>query len=109
MMLILTRRLPANLDTSVQFTLRLTAEERTHSRHRFPTHEGTLVQLHLPRGTVLFEGDLLQPEAEEITVRVVAKPEPVCVITAPQPLDLLRAAYHLGNRHVLLETYPRPS
>jgi urease accessory protein len=33
----------------------------------------------------------------------VAKPEPVLTATAQNPLDLLRAAYHLGNRHIPLE------
>jgi urease accessory protein len=38
-------------------------------------------------------------------VRVVALPQPVLLVRAPggDPLALLRAAYHLGNRHVQLE------
>ena len=38
---------------------------------------------------------------------VISKPQPVMVVHAcPEhgsPFDLLRAAYHLGNRHVPLE------
>jgi urease accessory protein len=37
---------------------------------------------------------------------VLAKPEPVLTVTAHTPLDLLQAAYHLGNRHVSLEITP---
>jgi urease accessory protein len=36
-------------------------------------------------------------------VRVVAKPQPVILVKAETPFYLMRAAYHLGNRHVPLE------
>ncbi|WNZ26215.1 urease accessory protein UreE [Leptolyngbya sp. NK1-12] len=111
-MLTLTRRLTPDPTATVQHTLALTAEERTRSRHYFETETGEGVYLHLPRGTVLRHGDLLQSEDQCCLVRVIAKPEPVLVVTAKTPLDLLRAAYHLGNRHVPLEvteTYLRLS
>ncbi len=111
-MLTLTQRIPANPEAVVSYTLTLTAEERTRSRHYFPikagvteagaTETGEGVYLNLPRGTVLFHGDLLQAESGDL-VRVLAKPEPVLTVTASTTLDLLRAAYHLGNRHVPLE------
>jgi urease accessory protein len=101
--MLITRRLPANPTVKVSFTLSLTAQERTRSRHRFETIEGQEVYLRLSRGTVLQDGDLLQAEdAIEHFVRVVAKPEPVIVVTAT-PVKLLQAAYHLGNRHVPVE------
>lgn len=102
-MLTLTQRLPANTNTVVSFTLALTAEERTRSRHRFETEDGQTVFLRLPRGTVLRDKDILQSETGSTLIRVIAKPESVLNITAFAPLDLLRAAYHLGNRHVPLE------
>ncbi|HEY9628371.1 MAG TPA: urease accessory protein UreE [Coleofasciculaceae cyanobacterium] len=98
-----TQRLPANTPTVAHFTLSLTAEERTRSHHHFHTDEGQGIHLQLPRGTVLYHGDLLTTEAGEWVVRIVAKPEPVITATAHTPLELLRAAYHLGNRHVPLE------
>lgn len=102
-MLTLTQRLPANTNTVVSFTLALTAEERTRSRHRFETEDGQTVFLRLPRGTVLRDKDILQSETGSTLIRVIAKPESVLNITAFTPVDLLRAAYHLGNRHVPLE------
>jgi urease accessory protein len=87
------------------FTLSLSAEERTRSRHRFQTPDGQVLFLRLPRGTVLQDGDLLRAETGEI-IKIAAKPEPVLTVTAQNPLDLLRAAYHLGNRHVPLEIAP---
>jgi urease accessory protein len=109
-MLVLIQRSPANPNLSVNHTLALTAEERVRSHHYFES-EGQPLSLQLPRGTVLHHGDLLTAASGE-RVRVVAKPEPVMTATADTPVELLRAAYHLGNRHVPLEvteTYLRLS
>ena len=84
-------------------TLALIAEDRTRSRHRFMTVEGEEINLQLQRGTVLREGDILADEHGQAIAYVVAKPEPVVTVTAKDPLDFLRAAYHLGNRHIALE------
>jgi urease accessory protein len=83
----------------------LTAEERSRSRHRFETTTGQPVYLQLPRGTVLQDGDWLRSQDGQ-WLRIVAKPEPVCTVTANSPVELLQAAYHLGNRHVPLEIAP---
>ncbi len=95
----------------VDFTLALTAEERTRSRHRFET-DGQVVFLGLSRGTVLRDGDILQDAACSVSVKIMAKAEPVLTVFARSAVDLARAAYHLGNRHVALEitsTYLRLS
>lgn len=112
MIMLMTQLKPANPDLTVTLTLALTAEERTRSRHRFETEDGNVVFLRLPRGTVLRDGDILQDETHENLIRVVSKPEPVLSVVAPTPLLLMRAAYHLGNRHVPVEitsTYLRLS
>jgi urease accessory protein len=63
----------------------------------------------LPRGTVVRGGDVLVAEDGSLVV-VKAAPQPVLVVRAcaehGSPFDLLRAAYHLGNRHVALELKP---
>jgi len=84
-------------------TLALVAEDRTRSRHRFMTLEGEEINLQLQRGTVLKEGDILADENNQAIAVVIAKPELVLTVTAAHPLDFLRAAYHLGNRHISLE------
>lgn len=104
-MLTLTQRHPPDSEIAVNFTLPLTAEERTRSRHRLTMEHGQVVILRLSRGTVLHDGDILQDETQNIQVRITAKPEAVLTVTST-PLDLLRAAYHLGNRHVALEITP---
>jgi urease accessory protein len=106
MMLTLTQRQPPNPDAIVTFTLALTAEERTRSRHRWEMEDGKEVFLRLPRGTVLHDGDILQDETHSSLIRIIAKPEPVLTVFAQTPLLLLRAAYHLGNRHVPVEITP---
>ena len=54
-------------------------------------------------------GDVLVAEDGSMVV-VTAAPQPVMVVSActehGSPFDLLRAAYHLGNRHVQLELKP---
>ncbi len=102
-MLTLTTRVDDASPATILFSLSLTAEERTRSRHRFVTEEGEEVHLCLPRGTVLTDGDLLRSQPEGTLVKIIAKPEPVLTLTGQTQLDLLRAAYHLGNRHVALE------
>ncbi|MEO8894089.1 MAG: urease accessory protein UreE [Coleofasciculaceae cyanobacterium] len=104
-MLTFTQRLN-RLETTVSFSLSLTAEERTRTRHRFETPDGKELFLRLPRGTVLQEGDLLQSEDGATVIQIEAKPEPVLTVTADKLVDLLRASYHLGNRHVALEVTP---
>lgn len=105
-MLTFTQRLGAATNITVNFTLSLTAEERTRTRHRFEMPDGRELYLRLPRGTVLQDGDLLQSEDSNVVVRIAAKPEPVLTVTSKSPVDLLRASYHLGNRHVPLEVAP---
>ncbi|WP_017653432.1 urease accessory protein UreE [Fortiea contorta] len=105
-MLMLTQCKPSNPDTVVSFTLALTAEERHRSRHRFEMEDGTVVFVRLPRGTVLRDGDILQDENYCDLIRIVAKSEPVLTVFARTPHLLLRAAYHLGNRHLPVEITP---
>jgi len=110
-MLTFTQRKPPNTNAIVNITLSLTAEERTRSRHKFILVDGQEVFLRLARGTVLHDSDILTDETESIYMRIIAKPEPVLTVLAEIPL-LLRAAYHLGNRHVPVEitsTYLRLS
>lgn len=105
-MLILTQFKSPDIDAVVNFTLPLTAEERTRSRHKFTLADGQEVFLRLPRGTVLHDHDILTDDSQSNFIRIVVKPEPVLTVVAKTPLLLLKAAYHLGNRHVPVEITP---
>lgn len=72
---------------------------RRRSRLRVRLASGVEAALLLPRGAHLHDGDLLQADDGRI-VRVEAADEAVMTVTAPDPVALARAAYHLGNRHV---------
>lgn len=76
------------------------------SRFPFTADDGTQIHLQLPRGTVLRDGDLLEAEADRTVLQILAKSESVLVVRADSPYELVRAAYHLGNRHVALEITP---
>ncbi len=107
MSIVLSRRLDRHHnDAPIAHTLGLTADERTRSRHHFVTDDSIPVYLQLPRGTILQDGDILAAETGDISIKVTAKPEPVLTVTSKESIDLLRAAYHLGNRHVSLEITP---
>lgn len=81
--------------------LTLAFEQRSRSRLRTQLDDGTEVGLFLPRGRVLRHGDRLRASDGRI-VEVCAALETVSTVHAADPLLLLRAAYHLGNRHVAL-------
>jgi urease accessory protein len=79
---------------------------RSRSRFDATDSAGRTLGVFLQRGQVLRGGDVLVAEDGSL-VRVAAKPQPVLVVRHctehGSPFDLLRAAYHLGNRHVQLE------
>ncbi|RVT49397.1 urease accessory protein UreE [Rubrivivax albus] len=87
-------------------TVELDWDARARSRIDATDSQGRRLGIFLPRGQVLRGGDALVAEDGSL-VRVLAAPQPVLVVRHcaehGSPFDLLRAAYHLGNRHVSLE------
>ena len=77
-------------------------ERRQKSRLRVLLESGVEAALILERGVVMRGGDLLQANDGRI-VQVVAADELVLHVSAENPRELARAAYHLGNRHVPLQ------
>lgn len=79
--------------------LRLTYQERVRSRLAAVLPSGEAVAILLPRGSVLRDGAVLAGDGgERLIVEAVA--EPLTRVTATTALSLLRAVYHLANRHV---------
>jgi len=82
---------------------------RQKSRFDITDSTGRQLGVFLPRGTLVRGGDVLVAEDGSM-VRVQAAPQPVLVITPcaehGSAFDLVRAAYHLGNRHVQIELKP---
>jgi urease accessory protein len=75
---------------------------RQKSRLRVTLESGLEASLTLDRGTILRGGDMLKAEDGRV-VQIVAANEPVTRVTASSQQGLMRAAYHLGNRHVPLQ------
>ena len=88
---------------------------RQKSRFDAESSDGRHVGVFLPRGTVVRGGDVLITQDGSL-LRVVAAPQTVLKITGctdahhghshDPAFDLMRAAYHLGNRHVPIELKP---
>lgn len=81
-------------------------DTRQKSRFDAVDSAGRTLAVFLSRGTVARGGDVLVVEDGSL-VLVKAAPQPVLVVRAcaqhGSPLDLMRATYHLANRHVALE------
>ena len=90
-------------------TIELDWDVRRKSRFDATDSSGRALGVFLPRGTAARGGDLLVAEDGSL-IRVLAAAQPVLVITHcaqhGTPFDLIRAAYHLGNRHVPIELKP---
>mgnify|MGYP002635326475 CR=1 FL=1 len=86
--------------------LSLRFDERTKSRGKALTDRGIEIEWFLDRGLFLRNGDVLQSDQGQL-VAIVAAPEKVSLVTSSQQHLLLRAAYHLGNRHIPLQVEPQ--
>ena len=88
--------------------LPLSAKQRTQLRGKRSTLDGTDVMLNLPRGGGrLIPGEVLKSENSQIFVSIEAAHEDVIRISSENRLKLLKAAYHLGNRHVEIELHDK--
>jgi len=92
-------------DGTWQDEVHLVFSEREKSRYRTTTQNGQDLGWFLPRGIVLDEGDALLCNSKEI-VLIRAASESLTEAFTDDPQLLLRAAYHLGNRHVSLQILP---
>ncbi len=90
-------------------TVELDWDVRQKSRFDCTDSAGRQLGVFLSRGTTVRGGDVLVAEDGSL-VRIIAAPQTVLRITHctahGTPYDLIRAAYHLGNRHVQIELKP---
>ena len=107
-MIVLNKKVNNINNIKPNFSILLTAEERQKVKQKLQKvtsghDEYILIKLDLDRGLVLQCGDILTNEKEDIFVEIKAELEPVITVKSDSPFQLLKAAYHLGNRHVALE------
>jgi urease accessory protein len=101
-MLIFTTRLESQLVQDADLVIELDHEQRRRSRFVVTLLDGTQVGIALPRGTPIGTGDWLASSDGKVAL-VQAAQEDLSVATTADYFALLRAAYHLGNRHTSLQ------
>jgi len=102
-MIKITNKIDSNIEA--KFILTLPFDSRQKARLHTQLDSGEEAGLFLPRGIILRGGDKLQAESGEI-IEIISANEDVSTVTSDDPLLLMRASYHLGNRHVPLEVKP---
>jgi urease accessory protein len=83
-------------------TITLDRESRYRRRIAMRSDRGHGFLLDLVEPTYLAQGDALELSNGAL-IKVLAAPEDLLEIHAPDPLSLLRIAWHLGNRHTPAE------
>ncbi|MFG0635655.1 urease accessory protein UreE [Acinetobacter soli] len=104
-MKIYTQRLDEISSDQTFETVELNFDTRQKSRFRATLKDGTDIGADLPRTGILRSGSFIATHDGDI-LRVDAKPERLMQVTAKTDFELLKAAYHLGNRHVPLMLTP---
>lgn len=86
-------------------TITLPYESRQKCRLLSKTDKGTKIGIFLPRGQILRRG-LVLTGPDHYQVRIDAAAESLSVVRSIDALQLARACYHLGNRHVAVQISP---
>jgi urease accessory protein len=82
--------------------LTLDFDGRHRRRLRLTTDQGEDVLLDLPKAVAMGEGDALQLDDGRL-LKVRAAAEPIVEVRHKEPDQLMRLAWHLGNRHLPTE------
>ena len=79
--------------------LTLTSDQRRILRGKRISDCNQEIILQLPREGKLNDGDILLTNESNCYVKIVAKKENLIEISSNSGIELVKAAYHLGNRH----------
>ena len=83
--------------------LTLSSDERRILRGKRLTDCDQEIILQLPREGKLNDGDILSTNESNFYVEIIAKTENLIEISSNSKIELIKTAYHLGNRHVEVE------
>ncbi len=83
--------------------LTLSSDERRILRGKRLTDCDQEIILQLPRAGKLNDGDILSTNVSNFYVEIIAKTENLIEISSNSKIELIKSAYHLGNRHVEVE------
>ena len=83
--------------------LTLSSDERRILRGKRLTDCDQEIILQLPREGKLNDGDILSTNESNFYIEIIAKTENLLEISSNSKIELIKTAYHLGNRHVEVE------
>jgi len=83
--------------------LTLSSDERRILRGKRLSDCDQEIILQLPREGKLNDGDILSTNESNLYVEIIAKTENLLEISSNSKIELVKTAYHLGNRHVEVE------
>ena len=83
--------------------LTLSSDQRRILRGKRKSDCNKELHLQLPREGKLSDGDTLLTNQKDLFVKIIAQKENLIEITSKTNLELVKVAYHLGNRHVEIE------
>ena len=83
--------------------LTLSSDERRILRGKRLTDCDQEIILQLPREGKLNDGDILSTNEFNFYIEIIAKTENLIEISSNSKIELIKTAYHLGNRHVEVE------
>ena len=83
--------------------LTLSSDERRILRGKRLTDSNQEIILQLPRDGKLNDGDILLTNESNLYVEIIAQTENLIEISSKSKIELIKTAYHLGNRHVEVE------
>ena len=101
--IVVTDWIKQNCNDGNYLKLTLSSAQRRVFRGRRQSDCNQELQLQLPREGKLNDGDILRTNNKNIFVQIIAQTENLIEITAKTNLELIKVAYHLGNRHVDIE------
>ena len=87
------------------YKLTLNSSERKILRGKRISDCNQEIYLQLPREGELNDGDILQTNHKNLFVEIIAQKENLLKISSNSRIQLIKAAYHLGNRHIEVEIY----
>ncbi|HZV19958.1 MAG TPA: urease accessory protein UreE [Hyphomicrobiales bacterium] len=92
-------------DNQAEGNVTLDFDARHRRRCTLKTDEGETFLLDLPKAIAMSDGDGLRL-GDGRWIRVRAAPELVVDVHHPDPRQMMRLAWHLGNRHLSTEILP---
>ena len=101
--IVVTDKIKKKTTKGVFLKLTLCSDQRRILRGKRKTDCSQELHFQLPRGIQLNDGDILLTNFENVFIEIIAQKESLLEINSKSKLELIKTAYHLGNRHIEVE------